>query len=81
MRSELKNIGKFRPGDLLINHNLVKSNEGIQRKFKSWIGKFRPNHESKVQFQYQTRVPKARVAGIGIGLCLSDEGRIFQSMI
>ena len=55
--------------------------EGIQRKFKSWIGKFRPNHESKIQFQYQPRVLKARVAGSGIGFCLSDEGGLFQSMI
>ena len=65
----------------IVNHNLVNSNEGIQRKLKSWIGKFRLNHESNVQFQYQTRVPKARVAGIGIAPCFRDLGGIFQSMI
>ena len=53
----------------------------IQRKFKSWIGKFCPHHSSKVQFQYQPLVPSALVSGIGIAPCFRDSGGIFQSMI
>ena len=53
----------------------------IQRKLKSWIGKFCPHHSSKVQFQYQPLVPSALVSGIGIAPCFRDSGGIFQSMI
>ena len=53
----------------------------IQRKLKSWIGKFCPHHSSKVQFQYQPLVLSALVSGIGIAPCFRDSGGIFQSMI
>ena len=53
----------------------------IQRKFKSWIGKFCPHHSSKVQFQYQPLVPSALLPGIGIVLCFRDLAWIFHAMI
>ena len=59
---EVKKIVKFGPGGFYSKSQLISSNEGIQRKIKLWIEKFRPNHESKVQFQ--TRGPKARGAGM-----------------